>query len=386
MSFNFPHREAVVSRDRELRVARRLAVAGEIKVRGGERVAADHHLGRADVRLLAIRLGVAEQLGITPREVAKHLTKPVGATVAAGETVARARRGFRVVVVVSPIDATIAEIDGETGAVSLVPTSGGEVTALVPGDIEYADNRQAVIIRTVGSRVLGIIGLGPTVRGPLFVAVDAPDQELAANRVTKEMAGTIVVGGTYASAAALTKLVEVGALAFFAGGLVEREVAAFLGGADDRLARWRPLPGSEIIADGLSPKLALVATEGFGAIAMNTTAFTLLRDLSGRVAVLQPATRATAPLLRPELIIPNEELLDEDASTSQAAVGPGAEVRLVAAADLGLSGRVVSEPRRERLADGFQVDVAEVAVAAGGRQGGTRLVPLANLEVLVSHG
>ena len=379
MSFNFPHREPVVVRDHELRVTRRFPSEGDIKVRGGERVAADQSLGRSDTRLLAFRLAVAEQLAVPPREVAKYLLKPVGSAFAVGEPMARVRRGLRSAVVTAPVACTLIEIDGEVGSVVLAPAGGGDVPALVPGDVEYVDGQQAVVIRTVGSRVLGAVGLGGQTRGPLKVAVDGPEQELTANRVTADLSGAIVVGGSFAGVAALAKLADIGAVGLVTGGLVERDVAAFLGGqAEDRLAAWRPAPASRIIGEGQTARLALMATEGFGPLAMNAAAFALLADLAGRQAVLLTATRVAAPLIRPELIVPNEDALDEDAPTSQAALVPGASVRLVAQSDLGLVGTVSQEPRRERLGDGQTVDVVEVALT----KGGTRLVPVVDVEIV----
>jgi hypothetical protein len=261
----------------------------------------------------------------------------------------------------------------------MMPTDAGEMTALVPGDVEFVDGRRAVTIRTVGSRVLGIVGLGNPARGALKVAVDGPDQELTANRVTADMAGAIVVGGTFAGAAALTKLAEMRAVAVITGGLVESEIAAFLGGpAEDRLAAWRPVPGSHTIGEGVLPRVSLMATEGFGPLPMNQPAFNLFKELAGRTAVLLTATHVATPLIRPELIIPDEAGLDGDALMSQATYAAGVPIRLVSPAELGQVGTIAGEPRRYRLADGQAIDVIDVELTRGGR----RTVPVANTEIL----
>ena len=75
---------------------------------------------------------------------------------------------------------------------------------------------------------------------------------------------------------------------------------------------------------------------------------------------------------------PDEAALDEDAKTSHAALVPGATVRLVAPSDLGLIGTVSQEPRRERFGDGQMVDVVAVNLS----HGGTRVVPVADVEVV----
>src|SRR5918992_3212407 len=260
MNLTFPHREPVVVRDQELRVVRRFPGEGEIQARGGERVAPDRVLGKSDPMSLAVRLNLAEQLSISPKDAAKHLLKPVGSTFNAGEALARARRGLRNAVVAAPVAGVLAEVEAGTGVASLVPLHAGEVPALVPGDVEYVDGRRAVLIRSVGHRILGIVGLGSHARGPIRLAVAAPDAELSANKVTADLRGAIVIGGAFAGAAALAKLAEVGAAALVTGGLVEREVASFLGWqAEDRLAPWRPQVGSKVIGEGSPTRLVMMA-------------------------------------------------------------------------------------------------------------------------------
>lgn len=379
MNLNFPHREAVVVRDHELRVTRRFPSEGQIKVRSGERVAADSLLGKTDPTAAAVRVPVADQLAVAPKEVARCLLRPVGSTFSAGEPLARTRRGLRNAVIAAPAAGVLTEVDNDTGIVTLVPANAGEIHALVPGDVEYLDGRQAVVIRTVGSRVLGIVGLGEQARGPLKIAVDAADQELQVGRITTAMKGAVVVGGAFASAAAMAKLVEFGAVALVTGGLLDKEVASFLGWqAEDRLAAWRPQPGDRTIGEGSPTPLVLMATEGFGPLPMNGAAFGLLTGLAGQQAVVLGGTRVTDPLIRPELIVADEALLDDDAQSSHAAIVRDAQVRLVDQANLGLAGTIQGEPRRERLGDGCLVDVVEVALA----KGRTEMVPIANVEVV----
>jgi hypothetical protein len=380
MGFNFPYREAVVVRGHELRVVRRLMIDGDIKVRSGERVDPKTVLGKADARLLTVRFAVAEPLGVPPKEVAKHLVKPVGSTFNAGEPIARLRRGLRGATVDAPVTGNLIELDSATGIAVMMPSNAGEALALVPGDVEFVNGRQSVTIRTIGSRVVGIVGLGNPTRGPLKIAVEAADQELSANRVTADMAGAVVIGGAFAGAAALVKLAEVRAAAVVTGGLVEREIASFLGApGDDRLAAWRPSPVGHALGDGVLSRVSLMATEGFGKLPMNEPAFALLKELAGQTAVLLTATNVSAPLIRPGLIVPNEAALDEDGLTSSAALAMGAYVRLVAPSDLGLTGIIASEPRRQRFGDGRFVDVIDVELSKRGK----RSVPVANVEVLV---
>jgi hypothetical protein len=379
MNAHFPHREPVVVREHELRVTRRFPSESEISVRPNDRVGADKVLGKSDPRLVAVRIPVADQLDIAPGDVVRYLMRPVGSTFAAGEPLARMRRGVRNVVAATPVAGTLVEVEQDTGVALIAPVGAGEMRALVPGDVESIDGKSAVTIRTVGSRILGIVGIGNAAAGTLVVAVERPDQELTADRVTGDHAGAIVVAGTHVGAAAIRRLVEVGAAGLLAGGLVEREIAAALGWqAEDRLAPWRPLPGDRAIAEGLPVPLAIVATEGFGRLPMNPLAFELLGELHGQRAVLLTATRVVGTMSRPELIVPHEDGLEHDAATRRASLVPGVPVRLIDQSNLGRTGVAATGPRRERFGEGVSAMAIEVDFATGARS----LVRTDNVEIV----
>ncbi|MDQ3044578.1 MAG: hypothetical protein M3R06_05425 [Chloroflexota bacterium] len=378
MNLNFPHREAIVVRDHELRVTRRFPIDSDIKVRAGARLKAADVLGRSDPRLSAIRLAIAARLDCPPQEIGRHLTKAVGAHLDAGEPVARMRRGVRSTVVVAPCAGNVVDVDLDSGVVLFSPSAAGELSALVPGDVEYIESRRAVVIRTVGSRVLGIVGIGEAVSGTVRLAVERADQELTAERVTPGLTGAIVVGGAFAGAAALKRLAEVGSAALIVGGFVEKDLKEFLDWTgEDRLEHWRQLPGDRPIADGVPLPFSMMATEGFGTLPIHPAAFNLMREVAGRHGVLMPATRAGHSLTRPELIIPDADALDQDGMISVAALVHGAHVRLVDQAGLGVMGRIVGEARRERGPDGCWADLFDVEVAGGG----IRTLHVANIEV-----
>ncbi len=379
MNMHYPHREPLVVRNHELRVIRRLLGESEVRVRAGERLAADHVIARTDPASVAIKIPIADQLGIGPAEVSKSLMRPVGSSFAAGEALARVRKGLRNLVVSAPVAGVLISLDEATGTGFLAPTSGGEISALVPGDVEFVDGRQAVSIRTVGSRLLGIVGIGAPVRGPIRVLATRPDEELLATRLSGDVQGAIVVGGAWAGAAAIKRLCEIGAKALIVGGIVERELGGVFSAAiEDRLAPWRMLPGRHAMADDLVPNLALMATEGFGHLAMHPHAFALLQESDGKEAVLFPATRIVGQMLRPELVIPDVAALDNDGESTLAVFAEGAWVRCVDHARLGKTGVVVGPPRRAHRPSGLSVDVIDIEFESGARQ----TVPLANLEIV----
>lgn len=379
MNVNFPNRAPVVARDSEIRVVRRLPGSGDVKIRAGERVTPDHILTRTDPTTSAVKISIADQLGVSPQEAVKHLMKPVGSSFGAGEALARNRKGLRNVVVAAPVAGTLLSVDSDTGMAHLAPGGAGDIRAMIAGDVEFVDGRQSVSIRTVGSRLYGIIGLGGSVRGPLRVVAGGPGEELQANKVTTDLKGAIVVGGAWASAGAIKKLIEVGAAGLITGGFVDREVMASLGvAADDRLAPWRMRPGDQSIGAEYTPGIAMMATEGFGPLPIHPESWALLQELNGANAVLFTPTRVAGYLQRPKLIVVNEDLIDDDAPSGTATLSSGAKARLVDQNGLGQLVEIESGPRRIRRGDGNMVEVVDVRM--GNDQ--SRTVPLANVELI----
>jgi hypothetical protein len=379
MNLNYPHREPLVVRNHELRIIRRFKGGTDVKVRSGERIEPEQVIARVDPNALAIRIPIAEQLGVAPQDVAKHLMRPVGSSFTAGEALARTRRGLRNVVVAAPVSGVLLSVDAATGVAALVPGSAGEIRSLIPGDVEFIDGREAVSIRTVGTRLLGIFGFGEPAAGALSMVVSRPDEEVQAARITPALTSKIVVGGSWASAAALKRLIEVGAAGLVCGGLVEKEIVAGLGLAtEDRLAPWRLTPADRAVGAAIPAPITLMATEGFGALPMHPQVFALLQEHDGQDAVLFAVTRVTGQLSRPELIVPNAAALDEDGDTSLAVFVEGAHVRLTDQANLGRPGTIAGPPRQTYRGDGMVIDVVDVELAGGMVQ----TVPIANVEIV----
>jgi len=378
MNVNFPNRAPVVVRDHELRVIRRLPGVGDVKIRAGDRISSSQVLVRTDPKTAAVKISVADQLGVPPQDVAKYLMKPVGSTLNSGEALARNRKGLRNVVVASPVSGTLTTID-ESGTAHVSPAGGGDILSMIPGDVEFVDGKQTVSIRSVGSRLFGIIGLGPDVSGALRFAAGSPSEELQTSKISSDCAGAIVVGGAWASTSAIKKLIEVKAAGLITGGLLDREVLATAGvAADDRLAPWRLGPGDEAIGQEFNPRIAIMATEGFGQLPMDGDAWSLLKELEGQTAVLLTATRLVGYLSRPSLVVVNEKMLDEDAPADGASLRNGTKARLVDQSSLGQTVTMAGGPRRIRRGDGNMVEVVDVELT----NGQTRTVPLANIEII----
>jgi hypothetical protein len=250
---------------------------------------------------------------------------------------------------------------------------------LVAGDVEQVIGTDKIVIRTVGSRVLGIVGLGGIASGQLRVVIDRPDVPLDANKIGPELAGTIVVGGSFADANAIRKLIEVKAKGLIVGGLLDRDIATVTGNQpDDRCSLWRMTPSEQVLGEQTSIPLAIMATEGFGRLPINPESFLLLQELDRQQAVLSADTRMSADLIRPELIVANVDAMDYDAARSAASFAEGSHVRLIDPAMLGLTGVIVGAPKRIRRGDGQALDLIDVQIHGAG----VRPVSIPNLEIV----
>ncbi len=380
MSLNFPHTQAVFAREQELCVRRYFPADAEVRVREGKRVFADTVLAQVEPRTVAVRVDIPAALGTSPAETNKHLVHPLGSAVTAGQVVAKTRRGLRTATVPSPIAGTLLEVDPETGELLVAPEGAGRINALVVGDVTELAGEGEVTVRTVGSRVSGIVGLGQPAMGPLRVLTPAADTALTTQDIPADLAGAIVVAGGVVSTAAYRALAAAGIAALVTGSIAPLEIgAAFEWDGEDRLSSWRPLAGDRRFAPRASTPFAVMATEGFGTRGMAPELFAVLREWSGTTVSLFPATGVTGTLMRPELVRIDETSLDTDSEPDLATLVPGAVVRLTDQVRLGQRATVLDRPYRHRFPNGVVTDAIDVDLGSGQRTP----VRVVNVEVLL---
>jgi len=372
-----------VTRQRLIRLTRRLPVDTDLSVAPGDRVSAEQPLGVANALALAVRVDLAERLGAAPRDAAKLLLHPVGTSIAKGGPLARMRRGLRTIAVPAPVTGTIVHLEAETGIVSIAPPSSDQPRAYVDGIVDAAPDRHTIDLLTVGSRIIGSIGLGRPTPGRLVLGTATPELPLDLDQIGDDLSGALVVAGGAVDAVSLSTLVARGAAGVISGSITidgPAQLASDTG--DDRLAIWRPGAGSRVIGDRFRLPLALLATEGIGILPMHPHLFALLAECAGQHAILFPETRLQAPRLQPQIIIPADvphDPLTSDAAVDQAVdLTPGTVVRLTTQTDLGHFATVLREPRRHSTANHPQLRAVEVTLL----QGGTRIVPISDLEVI----
>jgi hypothetical protein len=190
---------------------------------------------------------------------------------------------------------------------------------------------------------------------------------LEASALSKEHEGKIVIGGARATLAALKRALELGIAGVVCGGFAYQDVKDLLG-YDVGVA----VTGTEPLTT------TLVVTEGFGDIAMARATYELLASLDGRRASINGATQIRAGVIRPEVMVPDEDHTGDRTVAEAGGLEIGAPVRCIRAPYFGRIGTVSALPvELEIMPSETKVRVLEVDL------GGERIrVPRANVEVI----
>jgi len=247
--------------------------------------------------------------------------------------------------------------------------------------------------------IRGIFGLGGEQHGVLKVITVGNDEPITPDIIDARVTYAIVLGGSGVTAAALRRMIELGARGVIVGSIRAAELADFLGYRESSDLTGNPLTGYWRLGAGamgssgwvfppprhgapspVPPDFVLIVMEGFGTVPMCQRTFELLAAYDGQEVAIDGSTRLRGGLARPEIIIPLARTtavkwLEESGPT----LSTGTHVRLLSSAYLGQTGQVVSLPVGPRAAQsGVVAPVADVAIADG-----TRLrVPLVDIEVL----
>ena len=351
---------------------RRLPLLGDILVKMGDKVSYDTVVARTEVPGDPVLVKATLLLGVDNDEIRDFVHKKEGDQVEKDEVMGRYRMLFGLInrQVASPIDGVIESVSELSGQIIIRPDPiPVEVKAYIPGRVVKVMPREGVVIETQAAFIQGILGLGGESHGVLRVAVDSPEEELTADKISGEDRGRIVVGGSLIAYDAFKRAVEVGAAGLVAGGMNYTDVTDIMGEA-----LGVAITGEEELG------LTLIITEGFGKMNMSRRTFQLLKSFEGRVAAINGATQIRAGVMRPEIIIPHEEEAEE-ASGEELSAGmqPGTTVRIIRQPYFGAIGAVVSLPvELQKVETGSDVRVLVVRL----EDGRDVTVPRANVEII----
>jgi hypothetical protein len=274
----------------------------------------------------------------------------------------------------SPVAGTIETVSDVTGQVIVrEPPLEVSVTAYIEGEVVDVIGDEGVDVECVGTFVQGIFGIGGEAHGKMKTVAGSPSDVLTPEDIGPECKDQVILGGSLASAAALKRAIEIGAVGFIAGGFHDGDLRDFLG-FDLGVA----ITGHENLG------ITLIVTEGFGAMPMAQATFDLLKSCEGMLASINGATQIRAGVIRPEIIIPRPGKVMAKIGVEEGGgsnLETGSRVRVIRDPYFGKLGEVTSLPVE------LQVLETEAKVRVLGVKfddGGEDIIPRANVELIES--
>lgn len=349
------------------RIERRLPFPGEVLVRQGSRVEPEDIVAQTLKPEPPQIINVARSLGIPPGQVYRAMRREVHNKVEAGQVLARAT-GIVGRSCLAPVTGMIADIDSETGYVTIAPDPiEYALQATVRGIVMEVIPYEGVVIEAPSSQVYGAFGVGEDRSGVLRLLATDPGDVVRPEQIDARSAYAILICGAGISAAALRRAVQEQVRGIIVGGIDEADLRDFLGWPD--LRGWQvgqhswQWPDPAVAGD---PKLTILVTEGFGARPMNAATFDLLSAQDRQEALIEGVTRLRRPLRRPRVVIPLTRSSGAQVDPTRPTLRPGASVRLLDHAHLGQIAQVrsvSSAPRR--VASRVSLAAVEVVDAGG---------------------
>ena len=352
---------------------RRLPLKGEVVVKIGDRVKADDIVAKTAIPGDVETLNIAGRLGVSPEDIHEFLKIKIGQQIKKDDIIAETSGflGLFKTIIKSPLTGSVENISSITGQMILRhPPKPIEVDAYIDGYVTEIIENEGVKIKTQGTFVQGIFGIGGEARGEIKKVAKSYDSVIKESDITPDCQGKVIIAGAFIDVATLNKAVSVGAKGIVVGGIDDRDIKKFLG-YDIGVA----ITGSE------KKGITLIVTEGFGQMNMAKRTFDILVSHEGEIASINGATQIRAGVLRPEVIIPNFHLKDDDLKSidSSNGVKVGHNVRIIRAPYFGLIGRVTKlPPELEKIETEAKVRVLEVELNDGRKI----TLPRSNIELI----
>lgn len=250
----------------------RLPVGATTLVEVGHRVEPAEVLAMRRPPGEGLQVDVAARLRRSPADAADLLRATAGSRLSAGEVLASDGRGREVT---AREDCLFLGYDTGAGTALIAPLGPDQpIIGHVRGDVVEV-TPAAIEIRVAGALVTGVGGSGDAVHGEIAMAVDDPAEELRASAIDVGAAGRILIGGSRASAEALTRARAMGVAGIVLGGVLDKDLRDF----EATRARRRELRTS-------NSGFGLVIVAGYGKVAMDEGLFAWFGRHAGRLGSL----------------------------------------------------------------------------------------------------
>ena len=352
---------------------RRLPLKGSVDTSVGDTVAPGDTIAKTDLPGNVQMVNIANQLNIDASDVETVMIAKEGSKVSKNDLIAQTNGifGYFKSSVNSPVDGTIESVSNITGQVVIreapIPV---EVDAYIRGVVDEVITEEGVVIKSYGSFVQGIFGIGGESRGEIKMLSENRTSEISVDMIKPEHEGLIIVGGSFISLEAYKKALECKVAGVVVGGFNYYDLEEILG-----YTLGVAITGSEELIT------SLIVTEGYGKIQMGQQTFDLLKENSGRLASINGATQIRAGVIRPEIIIPTDASSQKDSdenSKKMSGMTEGSLVRVIRSPNFGKIGSVKELPSELRKMESETM----VRVAIIDIDGELIEIPRSNLEVV----
>ena len=352
---------------------RRLPLKGSVDTSVGDTVAPEDIIAKTDLPGNVQMVNVANQLNVDASDVETVMIAKEDSKVSKNDLIAQTNGifGYFKSNVNSPVDGTIESVSNITGQVVIreapIPV---EVDAYIRGVVDEVITEEGVVIKSYGSFVQGIFGIGGESRGEIKMLSENRTSEISVDMIMPEHKGMIIVGGSFISLEAYKKALECKVAGVVVGGFNYYDLEEILG-----YTLGVAITGSEELIT------SLIVTEGYGKIQMGQQTFDLLKENSGRLASINGATQIRAGVIRPEIIIPTDASSQKDSdenSKKMSGMTEGSLVRVIRSPNFGKIGSVKELPSELRKMESETM----VRVAIIDIDGEFVEIPRSNLEVV----
>ena len=354
---------------------RRLPLKGEVLVDKGTDVSPEKIVARTHLPGNVQMVNVANLLNVDAQDVPGFMLIDIGKNVSKDDLLAETKGLFGLFKseVKSPVDGVVESVSNVTGQVVIreapLPV---EVDAYMNGNVSEIMDKEGVVITSNAVFIQGIFGMGGENRGNLRVLVNDREDELNEEMIAADMKGSVIVGGSYISLKAFKKAISVGVSAVVVGGFNYHDLKEILG-----YTLGVAITGSEDIGT------SLILTEGYGKIPMGSRSFDILKKHDGNFTSVNGATQIRAGVIRPEIVIPinNVDDLDSNVKKNEMGITEGSLVRVIRSPYFGQIGTVKALPHElHKMESETMVRVAEVEI-----NDQKFVIPRANLEMVETN-
>ena len=325
-----------------------LPLKGEVHVSENDIVDSDKIVASTDIPGNVHMVNIANKLNIDAKDILSFMLLNENDEVVENQTIAKNKGifGFFKTEIKSPVDGSIINISDVTGQVviSEKPLSI-DVDAYIPGVVSSVVEKEGVIIKSNGTFIQGIIGVGGEKQGFLKVLISShktglSKKELQEIHIKNNLKDKIIVCGDFIDYEFYKAASEIGIKGIVCGGFDYDDISKILG------------KSLGVAITGTEKTMNLILTEGFGKIEMAERTFDILKKNDGKDF--------------------NEENL---------IISEGSIVRIIREPFFGEIGEVVSlPPQLIEMKSETKVRVAKIKFPSGKEE----IIPRANLEVILS--